>query len=383
MCSKIKRTNDMEKKTVLMINVHEDDVLCFRKEVILALEKQGYRVVLLYPLGNRSNEITSENIIAEDIKMDRHGCNPFKDFALLMRYKKAIKKYKPSVVLLYTIKPNIYGGMAAAGMKVPFINNITGIGGSMHGKETLLEKFVTFLYRLSLKKTKHVFFQNKENRALFLSKKICSEDNSSVIPGSGVDLNRFAYQEPNQSDKIVFNYIGRVMRSKGIVEYVSAAKQIKAKYPQCEFNILGFIENDEYELSDLLRKEQENGNVIYRGPQSDVLPWIAASDAIILPSNYGEGMSNVLLETAAVGRALITTSIPGCACLTENDNGYVFRPGDIDGLVDCIESFIALTPDERKEMGLRSRQLVERSYSRQLVVNAYLNMVNDLLNKDS
>lgn len=369
----------MDKKTVLMINVHQDDVLCFRKEVVLGLEKQGYRIVLLYPLGDRTAEITNDNIIAENIEMDRHGCNPFKDFALLMRYRKAIKKHKPSVVLLYTIKPNIYGGMAATWMKVPFVNNITGIGGSMHGKETLLEKFVTFLYRLSLRKTNHVFFQNKENRELFLKKKICTEDNSSVIPGSGVDLNRFTYQPPKASDQIVFNYIGRVMRSKGIVEYVEAAKRIKAKYPQCEFNVLGFIEDDEKELGELLRTEQEKGNVIYRGNQGDVLPWIANCDAIILPSNYGEGMSNVLLETAAVGRALITTSIPGCACLTENNNGYVFRPGDVDGLVDCIEQFIALPKEERANMGVRSRQLVENAYSREIVVNAYSNKVRQIV----
>ncbi|MBR2848044.1 MAG: glycosyltransferase family 4 protein [Clostridia bacterium] len=373
----------MSKKTILMINVHEDDVLCFRKQVILGLEKEGYRVVLLYPLGDRTAEITSENIIAEDIEMDRHGCNPFKDFGLLLRYVKAIKKHKPSVVLLYTIKPNIYGGMAASFLKVPFVNNITGIGSSMHEKETLLEKFVTLLYKISLRKTTRVFFQNKENRELFLEKKICTEYNSSLIPGSGVDLNRFSYHPPKPSDKVVFNYIGRVMRTKGILEYVEAAGRIKENHPQCEFNILGFVENDETELIELLRTEEEKGHVLYRGPQSDVLPWIVASDAIILPSKYGEGMSNVLLETAAIGRALITTAIPGCACLTENANGYVCKPGDTDGLVQCIEQFLALPEEERTAMGVRSRELVERSYSRERVVRAYVDTVNDLVKSDT
>ena len=168
------------------------------------------------------------------------------------------------------------------------------------------------------------------------------------------------------------------MRSKGIVEYVQAAKRIKQTHPQCEFNVLGFVEDGERELGDLLRSEQEKGNVIYRGPQSDVAPWIARCDAIILPSNYGEGMSNVLLESAAVGRALITTSIPGCACLTENGNGYVFCPGDVEGLVKCIEQFIALPWEQRVRMGVRSRELVERSYSRELVVDAYLEQVKQI-----
>ncbi len=370
-----------DKKTILMINVHEDDVLCFRKEVILGLEQEGYRVVLLYPLGERTDAITSENIHAEDVKMDRHGCNPFKDFKLLRYYRKIMKQYRPDAVLLYTIKPNIYGGFAAASLGIPFVNNITGIGGSMHEKETILEKFVTLLYRRSLKKTAHVFFQNPDNRELFLKKKICTVANSSVIPGSGVDLNRFTYQSIVPSDKVVFNYIGRVMRSKGIMEYVEAAKRIKSSHPECEFNILGFIEEDETELADLLKEEERRGNVIYRGAQSDVLPWIARSDAIILPSKYGEGMSNVLLESAAVGRALITTSIPGCACLTVNDNGYVFSPGNTDELVACINEFLALSPAQREQMGRRSRQLVEQSYSRELVVTAYKKTVKDILSK--
>ena len=360
------------KKTILMINVHEDDVLCFRKEVILGLEKQGYKVVLLYPLGDRTSEITNENIVAEDICMDRHGCNPFKDFALMLRYRKAIKKYKPELVLLYTIKPNIYGGMVSSWMKVPFVNNITGIGSAMHEKETFLEKFITLLYRIALKKTNHVFFQNKENHALFLEKKICTEDNSSVIPGSGVDLNRFQYVAPETREKIVFNYIGRIMRSKGVMEYMECARKVKAEHPNCEFNMIGFIEDDEKELKQILQEEQEQGNVLYHGPQSDVRPWIEASDAIILPSKYGEGMSNVLLETAAVGRALITTRIPGCACLTENNNGYLFDPGDAEGLIACVKEFIALPAEERAQMGRRSRELVEAAYSRERVVHAYL-----------
>ena len=360
------------KKTILMINVHQDDVLCFRKEVILGLEKQGYKVVLLYPLGDRTAEITNENIVAEDICMDRHGCNPFKDFALMMRYRKAIKKYRPALVLLYTIKPNIYGGIVSSWMKVPFVNNITGIGSAMHEKETFLEKFITLLYRIALKKTNHVFFQNKENHALFLEKKICTEKNSSVIPGSGVDLNRFQYVAPEKREKIVFNYIGRIMRSKGVMEYMECARQVKAEHPNCEFNMIGFIEEDEKELKQVLQEQQEQGNVLYHGQQSDVRPWIEASDAIILPSKYGEGMSNVLLETAAVGRALITTRIPGCACLTENNNGYLFDPGDAEGLISCVKDFIALPAEEREQMGRRSRELVEAAYSRERVVNAYL-----------
>lgn len=363
---------------VLMINVHEDDVLCFRKEVINKLADDGYDVMLLYPLGTRSNEIISDHIHVENVEMDRHGCNFFKDFKLLLRYRKAIKKYNPFVVLLYTIKPNIYGSMAAAALRVPFVNNITGIGSSMTGRETLMQKFITFLYKIALKKTHHVFFQNQENKALFLDKKICGEKNSSIIPGSGVDLKRFSYAEYPNTDQIVFNYIGRVMRGKGIVEYIEAAQKIKASHPECQFNVIGFIEEDEKELAELLSDAEKNGSIIYRGTQRDIKPWIARCDAIILPSKYGEGMSNVLLETAATGRTLITTKIPGCACLVCNNNGYLFSPGSTEELVSCIEQFVRLPLEERKEMGRRSRELVERKYSRDLIVNVYQKMVNDI-----
>jgi len=366
-------------KTVLMINVHEDDVLCFRKEVIKGLADRGYEVILLYPLGDRGNEIASDNIYLENIEMDRHGCNPFVDFKLLLNYYKTIKKYKPFVVLLYTIKPNIYGSIAAMLQHVQFVNNITGIGSTMSGNESVLQKFIVLLYKFALRKSKHVFFQNKDNQQLFLKKKICKENISSVIPGSGVDLLRFTYEEyPERSGKIVFNYIGRVMRKKGIVEYIKAAQQVKRSHPECEFNIIGFVEKDESTLLNLLEQAEKEGSIVYRGVQSDIKPWIIRSDAIILSSKYGEGISNVLLETAATGRALITTKIPGCECLVCNQNGFLASPGSVDELVRCIEDFVELDYEARKQMGVQSRELVEKEYSREIVVNEYIKLVDSI-----
>ena len=364
-------------KTILMINVHEDDVLCFRKEVILGLADSGYKVVLLYPLGNRQNELTHENIEHVDISMDRHGYNIFKDGALLIRYFRAIKKYDPFVVLLYTIKPNVYGSIASRLAGKPYINNITGIGSTLYGDDgSLLSKFIIFLYKIALKKSSHVFFQNSFNSAYFLGRNICDKNRSSIIPGSGVDLNRFKYEEYPVRDNFVFNYIGRVMKKKGVLDYVKAAQIIKGKHSNCEFNILGFVEDDETELKKIIKDAQDNGAVIYRGNQPDIQPWIAQSDAIILPSKYGEGISNVLLETAATGRGLITTTIPGCKDVVENNNGFLFEPGDVDGLVNCVERFMSLSTEERINMGKRSREHVEKNFSRQVVVNEYEKLVN-------
>ena len=374
----LNKEND-NRRTILMINVHEDDVLCFRKEIVYALVKNGFKVVLLYPLGDRSNEIESNDVIVENIKMDRHGKNPIKDLMLLFRYIKALRKYAPSVVLLYTIKPNIYGSIAARFKRIPYVNNITGIGSAIGSKEGLLQKIIYILYRYALKHSSHVFFQNKPNQELFLRKKLCDESITSVIPGSGVDLGRFKYEKMQNNDTIIFNYIGRVMESKGIIEYLKAAKSVSETNTTCEFNILGFIEEDEKEIGELVLEYDRKGYVRYRGNQRNIRPWIVRSNAIIHPSKYGEGISNVLLETAATGRALITTNIPGCRELVSNNNGYLFEPGNVDQMMECIRNYLNLTFTERERLGENSRKLVEEHFSREIVVDAYINIVNEIV----
>lgn len=369
----------MSKRTLLMINVHEDDVLCFRKEVINALADNGYKIVLMYPLGDRYKELLSTNIVAQDVQMDRHGTNPIKDMVLLFKYIKAIKSYNPDALLLYTIKPNIYGSIAARIMRRPYINNITGIGSSIGKKEGIMQKFIYQLYRIALKETSHVFFQNVPNRNYFLEKNLCKPEKTSVIPGSGVDLSRFSYIKLENTEGVIFNYIGRVMKSKGILDYLEAARIIKNEYPNCEFNVLGFIEEDEKDTKEKLLDYDKKGFINYRGNQKDIRPWIIRSSAIIHPSQYGEGISNVLLETAATGRPLITTNIAGCRELVQNKNGFLFEPGDVSQMINQIKAFLSLPQTEKEEMGKRSRELVEQHFSRTFVVDAYLKKVNEII----
>ena len=194
---------------------------------------------------------------------------------------------------------------------------------------------------------------------------------------------RFALSEyPSEEKGIVFNYIARVMESKGILDYIEMARAIKEKHPECEFNVLGFIEEDEPDTKAAFLKAVEEKLLVYHGNQTDVRPFIQRSHAAILPSKYGEGMSNVLLESAATGRALITTDIPGCRDLTVNQNGLLFAPGDIPAFIRQVETFLALSTEERKEMGLRSRKLVESSFSRQVVVDAYLTVVKSIFSEN-
>lgn len=370
------------KKVVVMLNCHGDDVVCFRKEIIDELERQGYLVVLSCPESNRLDVFSGkENIIVEPVAIDRRGTNPIKDIGLFRSYCKLYRKYNPDVVLAFTIKPNIYGSIAARRYNIPYVNNITGLG-SGFDSSWLIRQIIIHLYRFALKKSQCVYFQNEENAKIVKKSKIVTKQNCQVIPGSGVNLKKFEYSEYKRRDKIVFNYIGRVMKEKSIDDYLACAKRVHQDYKNVEFNIIGFIEETEQEYVAILQQLEEEGIICYKGSQNDVRPFIEDCDAIIHPSFYGEGMSNVLLETAAVGRALITTDIAGCReVVSDGKNGYLYTPQNVEELVACVEKFIKLPYEQRLEMSKKSREIVENNFSRQIVVKKYQDIVARCVNK--
>lgn len=361
-------------KSIALLNCHGDDVFCFRREIIEALVEKGCRVILSCPEHSRLDYFRhKEGIIIEDVQIDRRGTNPLKDIRLIWEYIRLFRKYHPIYICAFTIKPNIYGSIAADLLNIPHINNITGIG-SGYKNGGSVKKIVISLYKIALRKSQMVFFQNKENQQTALATKMVSQKTRcQVIPGSGVNLERFSYKEKTDSNEIVFNYIGRVMKDKRIDDYLKAASVIKEKYPQTVFNILGFIEKDENHYEKELKSLEEKGIVHYCGNVDDVRPYIYSSDAIIHPSTYGEGISNVLLETAACGRVCITTNIEGCRdCVEDGVSGYIYEPGNIDQLINRIEVFVSLTPEQRKRMGMAGRKKVEKGFDREFVVDSYL-----------
>lgn len=370
------------KKVVAMLNCHGDDVVCFRKEIIDELEKQGYLVVLSCPESDRLDVFRGkESVIVEPVTIDRRGTNPIKDIGLFRSYCKLYKKYKPDVVLAFTIKPNIYGSIAARRYKIPYVNNITGLG-SGFDSSWLIRQVIIHLYRFALKKSECVYFQNEENAKIVKKCKIVRNQECQVIPGSGVNLKKFEYKEYKQRNKMVFNYIGRVMKEKSIDDYLACAKKIHQCCENVEFNIIGFIEDTEQEYVAILQQLENEGVISYKGSQNDVRPFIEECDAIIHPSFYGEGMSNVLLETAAVGRALITTDIAGCReVVSEGENGYLYAPQNIEELVECVKRFIELPYEQRKKMSKKSREIVEKNFSREIVVKKYQDIVARCVNK--
>lgn len=362
-------------KKIALLNCHGDDVFCFRKEIIDALVKKGCLVILSCPESSRLDCFRGQdNIIIEDVYIDRRGTNPVKDIKLLMDYVRLFKKHRPDVVCTFTIKPNVYGSIAADLLGIPHINNITGLGSGFQNGG-FVQSVVKFLYRVALRKSIKVFFQNRENQDIALKTGLVSKKTPyKCIPGSGVNLTRFEYKEKEYTDeKIVFNYIGRVLKDKRIDDYLDAAKAVKKKYPNAFFNIIGFIEPTEFHYQKLLKELEEHNIIHYCGSVDDVRPLVYASDAIIHPSSYGEGISNVLLETAACGRAIITTNIAGCKdCVDDNISGFVYQAENVDQLISKIETFIEMTPEVRKTMGIHGRKKVEKEFDRNIVVNAYL-----------
>ena len=372
------------KPLIALITNNDDDVYCFRKELVEGLLAEGYEMLISCPFGPKFDLLDYLKYRYDNPVIDRRGTNIVADAKLLLHYYNLFKKEKPAVVLTYTAKPNVYASFAARILGIPYINNVTGLG-SVLNKTGIMKAFIMWLFKSAYRGASCVMFQNSTNMKLAIELNMINGD-YKLIPGSGVDLNRYPVQDyPDgadgiQGDTVVFNYIGRILHDKGVDDYIAAAKIIKNKYPKTEFNMLGFIEPTEIHYEEDLKELEKQGIIKYRGSQKDVKPWIARAHAIIHPSTYGEGMSNVLLENASSGRFLITTDNPGCKeTVLDGKSGFIYHGGDVAALVKSIEEFLALSNQTRKEMGMIGRIHVENHFSRDIVVKAYKEKIKELV----
>ena len=373
-----------KKPLIALLTNNDDDVYCFRKELIEGLIQEGYEILISCPNGPKFDLMKDIPFRYDDPIIDRRGTNIFADGKLFLHYRKLFKKEKPDIVLTYTAKPNVYASVAARTLGIPYINNVTGIG-SVVNMTGIKKAFILWLFKFAYRGATCVMFQNSTNMKLAIDSGMIKGD-YQLIPGSGVDLNRYPLQEyPDGGDGktgniVVFNYIGRVLHDKGVDDYIEAAKKIKKKYPNTEFNMLGFIEPTESHYEKDLEYLGKQGIIKYRGSQKDVKPWIARAHAIIHPSTYGEGMSNVLLENASSGRFLITTDNPGCQeTVVDGESGYIYHGGDVDALINTIKKFLELDNETRKSMGVRGRKYVEDNFSREIVVEAYKKKIKNII----
>lgn len=374
----------MKKKLVALLTNNDDDIYCFRKELIEALLAHDYEVLISCPYGEKFELMEGIKYLYDNPEIDRRGTNVIADSKLLRHYRRLFKQYQPDVVLTYTAKPNVYGSIAANRLHIPVINNLTGIG-SVKNQSKPKKDLILRLFRRAYNKSSCVMFQNETNMKDALNNGLVKGD-YMLIPGSGVNTERYPLQEyPDggdgiHGDPIVFNYIGRILKDKGIEDYIAAAKRIRKKYPATEFNLLGFIEPDEIHYEKDLENLAKRGVVYYLGSQKHVVPFITRSHATIHPSIYGEGMSNVLLETASSGRPIITTDNPGCKETVQDEKtGFIYEGGNVDQLCACIERFLAMKNSERKEMGLLGREHVKENFSREIVIDAYLTKIQEIL----
>lgn len=373
-----------EKPLIALLTNNDDDVYCFRKELIEALIADGYEMLISCPNGPKFELMKGIPYIYDDPVIDRRGTNPVKDYNLLRHYRKLFKKYKPAVILTYTAKPNVYASIAAHQLGIPVINNLTGLG-SVVNEKGLMKSFIMWLFKLAYQKSSCMMFQNETNMNVAIKAEMV-KGKYRLIPGSGVDTDRYPLQpypdggDGKTGEPVVFNYIGRILHDKGVDDYLEAAKRIKKEYPQTEFNLMGFIEPTEIHYEKDLRDLQDQGIVIYRGSLKDVKPYITRSHCTIHPSTYGEGMSNVLQESASSGRFLITTNNPGCQETVDNNKtGYIYEGGNVDALVQSIERFLALPNIQRKQAGELGRKRMEEKFSRKIVINAYLEEIRNIL----
>lgn len=364
-------------KKVLILANAVGGLYYFRYELIEEMINKGYQVYFAVPdeiEDDRTKELLQLEANYIKIKVSRRGVNPIEDLKTFLEYIKIIRQIKPDVVLTYTIKPNVYGGIACRLIGVPQIANITGLGTAVENKGTL-QKVTLMLYKIGLKKSKCVFFQNKENMNFMQSNSI-GVNNGRLIPGSGVNLSHYELLDYPESNDINFLFISRIMKEKGIDQYLDAAKHIKKKHPDTVFHILG---NCTESYKNILEELHEKNIIQYHGRQDDVKQFHKISHCTIHPTYYPEGMSNVLLESAASGRPIITTNRSGCREIVDDGvNGYVVDQQDSQDLIDKVEQFLKLSYEEKRQMGLAGRDKVERAFDRQIVIDDYLKEIRNI-----
>ena len=358
-------------KRILFLANHFITLYSFRKELIKKLVEEGNEVFLSLPESEENQYFVELGCKIIPTEIDRRGVNPIKDLKLLRFYKKVIPSINPDIIFSYTIKPNIYGTLVT-NKRYKQVCNITGTGATFL-KKSIVSTICMFLYRLSIKKCYKVFFQNTGDRDHFVEKKMVA-DNDAMLPGSGCNLKEHEYVAMPEEDMVRFIFIGRVMKLKGIDEYLQCAKTIKEKYPNTEFLIAGWNEEDTY--AKIVNEFQEQGYVSYIGFRKDIKDWIAKCHCTILPSHGGEGVPNVLLESAATGRVCIGSNINGTSdVISHGVTGYLFDVGNAESLIEQVESFLKLSPEERNKMGLAGREKIEKEFDRQIVIDRYLEEV--------
>lgn len=364
-------------KKIMLMSPKDYNFYNFRSEMILELVSRGYEVILNCPYGMKIDYFTQRGCRFVNMEIDRRGKNPFNDLKLIKYYFSLLRQEKPDVVLLYTGKVSIYAGYVCGKLKIPYIVNNAGLIET----KGVFKKMMDFLYVTGWKKTACMMYQNTGERDyvnILLKNRVHYRD----IPGSGVNLDQFMFTNyPDNENPVIFNFVGRIVETKGIKEYLECAIAIKRKYPNTLFRVFGDYDDESYKdkIMDLSKK----GVIEYCGVQLDMKPFIKAAHAVIHASYY-EGMTNVVLEHSSMGRVCIGANIPGIKeGIEDNVSGYLFEPKNVNDLICKVETFLKLSLSEKEKMGKCARKKMEVEFDRNIVTNIYLDEINRIVGENN
>jgi len=355
----------------------------FRRPIVQALLDDGHEITVLAPPDDSVTDLEKMGCRFLPLEMSAKGLNPLDGLRLQRAFKDAFLLERPDIVLSYTIKNNIFGAMAARSVGVPFIPNVTGLGTAFLSGG-LLQGVAEMLYRRAFSTLPVVFFQNKDDRTLFIENRLLKDHQARLLPGSGIDLEHFK-AEPylHAAGAQVFLMISRLLKDKGVLEFVEAARQVKERVPHARFQLLGSVDAQNRSAIDAetLQAWVDEGLIEYLGTTKDVRPYITNATCIVLPS-YREGAPRTLIEAAAMGRPAITTDVPGCRSVVEADvTGLLCAPKDAESLARACTQFASLSREASAAMGLAGRQRMESHYDQSIIVAQYQKAINQLVSQ--
>lgn len=349
----------------------------FRMSLVRALVSKGFEVHSIAPEDAYTQRLVDAGCHHHPVKMDSRGINPVKDLALIFELRGIYKKVKPDIILHYTIKPNIYGSLAAASLGIPTVNNVCGLG-TVFLRNNLLSRIALMLYRWSFRFPRKVFFQNTDDRDLFVSKRLIDSAQADLLPGSGIDLQRFTPGTFSRNQDFTFLLISRLITDKGILEYVEAVRKLKAEGIQARFQLLGAKDPTHRRGISLetVQRWIDEDTIEYLGTTEDVQPFIKAADCIVLPS-YREGTPHTLLEAASCAKPIVATNVPGCHQVVQDQyNGLLCRLKDADDLAAKMKSISQLDAETLRQFGLNGRRKMELEFDEAIVINRYLAVID-------
>ncbi|MGK7391855.1 MAG: glycosyltransferase family 4 protein [Candidatus Cyclobacteriaceae bacterium M2_1C_046] len=352
----------------------------FRMGLIQKLLEEGHEVHVIAPKDEYSCKLIEAGCIYHKVRMDSRGANPIKDAALIAELFLIYKKVKPVTILHFTIKPNVYGSIAAALLNIPVVNNVCGLG-TVFLKQNIISRIAEILYKVSFRTPRKVYFQNAHDKELFINRNLIRKEKTDILPGSGINLNHFLPKAFHRNKEFSFLMMSRLIYDKGVTEYIEAARLLREEGIDAKFKILGAIDEKHKRgiKADIIQEWIDEGVIEYLGTTEDVRGYISSADCIVLPS-YREGTPRTLLEAASSAKPIVTTDVPGCNNVVENGfNGYLCKMKDARDLADKMKLILMQNDSVLETFGRNGRQKMESQFSEDLVISSYIKTVNEIL----